>query len=180
MKVVLRDNVDALGKKGDVVDVADGYARNFLIPAGKAFKSSPGAERQAERMRQARELKDAKELAEAQEMASRLVSTPIHIAARAGEEGKLFGSVTTADIVRAVAEQANIMLERRAIDSEGDQGAGQPLGNGQAPSRRWNSPSPSRLLPPNSPGNAVLGKSPGYTPISTGLPLALHIGRLPQ
>ncbi len=119
MKVVLRDNVDALGKKGDVVEVADGYARNFLIPAGKAFKSSPGAERQAERMRQARELKDAKELAEAQEMASRLVSTPIHIAARAGAEGKLFGSVTTADIVRAVAEQANIMLERKAIDTEG-------------------------------------------------------------
>ena len=61
----------------------------------------------------------AKELAEAQEMASRLVSTPIHIAARAGEGGKLFGSVTTADIVRAVAEQANIMLERKALDTEG-------------------------------------------------------------
>ncbi len=119
MKVVLRDNVDTLGKKGDVVEVSDGYARNFLIPAGKAFKSSPGAERQAERMRSARELKDAKELAVAQEMASRLVSTPINIAARAGSEGKLFGSVTAADIVRAVAEQANIMLERKAIESDG-------------------------------------------------------------
>ncbi|WP_420639609.1 50S ribosomal protein L9 [Candidatus Poriferisocius sp.] len=118
MKVVLRDNVDDLGKKGDVVDVADGYARNFLIPAGKAFRSSAGAERQAERMRRSRELKDAKERAEAQEMATRLVSTPIHIAARAGAEGKLFGSVTTADIVRAVAEQANIMLERKAIEAE--------------------------------------------------------------
>lgn len=119
MKVVLRDNVDDLGKKGDVVDVADGYARNFLIPAGKALKSSPGAERQAERMRRSRELRDAKELAEAQEMASRLVSTPIHIAARAGEGGKLFGSVTTADIVRAVAEQANVMIERKALSSDG-------------------------------------------------------------
>lgn len=119
MKVVLRDNVDDLGKKGDVVEVSDGYARNFLIPAGKAFKSSPGAERQAERMRTSRELRDAKELVVAQEMASRLVSTPIHIAARAGEEGKLFGSVTSADIVRAVAEQTNIMLERRAVISDG-------------------------------------------------------------
>ncbi len=119
MKVVLRDNVDALGKKGDVVEVADGYARNHLIPAGKAFKSSPGAERQAQRMRQTRELADAKELVNAREMAARLVSTPIHIAARAGAEGRLFGSVTTADIVRAVAEQANVMLERKAIDSDG-------------------------------------------------------------
>ncbi|WP_419924373.1 50S ribosomal protein L9 [Candidatus Poriferisocius sp.] len=119
MNVVLRESVDGLGKKGDVVEVADGYARNFLIPAGKAFKSSAGAERQAERMRRSRELRDAKELAEAQEMASRLVSTPIHIAARAGAEGKLFGSVTTADVVRAVAEQANIMLERKALSSEG-------------------------------------------------------------
>ncbi len=119
MKVVLRDNVNELGKKGDVVEVADGYARNFLIPAGKAFKSSAGAERQAERMRRSRELRDAKELAEAQEMASRLVATPIHIAARSGAEGKLFGSVTTADVVRAVAEQANIMLDRKALSSEG-------------------------------------------------------------
>ncbi len=119
MRVVLKDNVDGLGKKGDVVTVADGYARNFLIPAGKAFKSSTGAERQAERMRKSRELRDAKKIAEAQEMASRLVSTPIHIAARAGEEGKLFGSVTAADIVRAVAEQANIMLERKSLESDG-------------------------------------------------------------
>lgn len=119
MKVVLRDNVASLGKKGDVVEVADGYARNFLIPAGKAFKSSPGAERQAERMRESRELKDAKELAEAQEIAARLVSAPIRIEARAGAEGRLFGSVTVADIVSAVAEQANVMLERKALESEG-------------------------------------------------------------
>ena len=92
--------------------------RNFLIPAGKAFKSSKGAEQQAARMRKSRELKDAKEITEAQEMASRLVSTPIHIAARAGAEGKLFGSVTTGDIVRAVAEQANILLERKALDCD--------------------------------------------------------------
>ena len=178
MKVVLRDNVDALGKKGDVVDVADGYARNFLIPAGKAFKSSPGAERQAERMRQARELKDAKELAEAQEMASRLVSTPIHIAARAGAEGQLFGSVTTADIVRAVAEQANIMLERKAIDSEG--------------LRSWavtrSRPSPSRGGIPHhrrggfrriALGKCRFGISPGYHLNSVPFPSTAH-GSLPE
>ncbi|MCY4164459.1 MAG: 50S ribosomal protein L9 [bacterium] len=119
MKVVLRDNVESLGKKGDVVDVADGYARNYLIPAGKAFRSSKGAEQQATRMRKSRELKDAKEMAEAQEMAARLVSTTIHISARAGDQGKLFGSVTTADVCRAVAEQANILLERKALESDG-------------------------------------------------------------
>lgn len=118
MKVVLRADVDGLGKKGDVVEVADGHGRNLLIPKGLALKATPGSERQAESMRRARELRDAADREVAEEMASRLVAKPITIAARAGEGGKLFGSVTTADVVRAVAEQANITLDRRALTAD--------------------------------------------------------------
>lgn len=115
MKVILRADVDGVGKKGDVLDVADGYGRNLLIPRGLALKATAGAERQAEGMRRSRELKNAAERAVSEEMASRLVGTPIVIAARAGEAGKLFGSVTTADVVRAVEEQTNVTLDRRML-----------------------------------------------------------------
>lgn len=118
MKIILRADVDGVGKKGDVVEVADGHGRNLLIPQGLALKATPGAERQAEGMRRSRELRDAADRAVAEEMASRLVNTPITIAARAGEGGKLFGSVTTADVVRALAEQANVTIDRRALSTE--------------------------------------------------------------
>lgn len=118
MKVVLRTDVDGVGKKGDVLDVADGYGRNLLIPRGLALKATAGAERQAASMRRARELNDADDLAEAQEMATRLAGTSITIAARAAEGGKLFGSVTTTDILRALSEQANIVVDRRVLNSD--------------------------------------------------------------
>ena len=118
MKVVLRADVDGVGKKGDVVEVADGHGRNLLIPKGLALKATPGAERQAEVMRRSRELSDAAARSEAEEMATRLVGMTITIAARAGEGGKLFGSVTSADVVTAVEEQANVVLDRRALDAE--------------------------------------------------------------
>lgn len=118
MKVILRADVDGVGKKGDVVEVADGHGRNLLIPKGLALKATPGAERQAAGMRRSRELRDAADRAVAEEMASRLVNTPVTIAARAGEGGKLFGSVTTADIVRAVQEQTNVTIDRRALKAD--------------------------------------------------------------
>lgn len=118
MKVILRADVDGVGKKGDVVEVADGHGRNLLIPKGLAFKATAGAERQAESMRRKRELTDAQDRAVAEEMATRLVSQTITIAARAGEGGKLFGSVTTNDVVTAVAEQANITLDRRSLTTD--------------------------------------------------------------
>jgi large subunit ribosomal protein L9 len=118
MKVILRVDVDGLGHKGDVVEVADGHARNLLIPNGQALKATAGAERQAEGMRRSRDLRDAADRAVAEEMATRLVNSPVTIAARAGEGGKLFGSVTTADVVRAVEEQMNITLDRRALSAD--------------------------------------------------------------
>jgi large subunit ribosomal protein L9 len=115
MKVVLRSDVEGVGHKGDVVDVADGYARNYLVPKNLALKATPGAERQAEAMRRSRELTDAKERSTAEEMATRVTGTVIRIAANAGEGGRLFGSVTAADVVTAVAEQVKVTLDRRTL-----------------------------------------------------------------
>lgn len=118
MKVVLRADVDQVGKKGDVVDVADGYARNFLVPQGLAFKASPGAQSQADAMRRSRDIRDAAERTAAEDIARQLVPKVITITARAGGEGKLFGSVTTIDVVEAVQAQTGLELDRRRVHLE--------------------------------------------------------------
>lgn len=115
MKVILRSDVDRVGKKGDIIDVADGYARNFLIPNGLAMKSSKGAEQQAAAMRRSRDVRDASDREAAQAIATKLVPQTIAISARAGGEGKLFGSVTVPDIVEAVQAQTGIELDRRKV-----------------------------------------------------------------
>lgn len=118
MKVILRSDVDGVGKKGDVLDVADGHARNFLIPRGLALKSSEGAESQATAMRRSRDLKDSSDREAAETIATRLVPQTITIAARAGGEGKLFGSVTAADVVEAIQAQTGVELDRRKLHVE--------------------------------------------------------------
>ena len=115
MKVILRSDVEDVGHKGDVVDVADGYARNYLLPKGWAMKASPGAEAQAEKMRRSRSIKDAADRSAAEDIATRLVPTTITIAARVGTEGRLFGSVGTAEVVEAIAKQTGIELDRRQV-----------------------------------------------------------------
>ncbi|HZM39999.1 MAG TPA: 50S ribosomal protein L9 [Acidimicrobiales bacterium] len=115
MKVILRSDVSNLGKRGDILDVADGYARNFLVPKGLAMKASDGASAQAASMRRARDLRDAQDRAAAEALATTLVPKVITVAARAGSEGKLFGSVTASDIAAAVEEQAKVVLDRRKI-----------------------------------------------------------------
>jgi large subunit ribosomal protein L9 len=115
MQVILRTDVDGLGKRGDIVDVADGHARNFLLPKGKAMKASTGAVSQAAKMRRARDLRDASDRDAATTVASTLVPKIITIPAKAGVEGKLFGSVTAADIVAAIAEQTGIELDRKVL-----------------------------------------------------------------
>ncbi len=115
MKVVLRSDIAQLGKKGDVLDVADGYARNYLVPRGLALKASEGSEAQAQAMRRSRDIKDAAERSAAEEIATRLVPKIIQLSARAGGEGKLFGSITAQDVVAAVHDQANIELDRRKV-----------------------------------------------------------------
>ena len=115
MKLVLRSDVAQVGKKGDIVDVADGYGRNYLVPKGLAFPASEGVEAQATAMRRSRDVRDASDRAAAQEVATSLVPKVITITARAGAEGKLFGSVTTHEIVDAVAAQAGVELDRRQV-----------------------------------------------------------------
>ena len=118
MKVILAADVEKLGHKGDVITVADGYARNFLVPKGLAMTASKGALKQAELMRRAREeeMKKVKDAAAAK--VATLRSSPVYISARAGEEGKLFGSVTNSDVARAIVEQLGEEVDRRQIRLE--------------------------------------------------------------
>lgn len=91
MKVVLRSDVDGLGRKGEIMDVADGYFRNFLAPKGLALKATAGVEHQAEAMRRTAALRDAASKADAEEIATKLVPQTITIAAKAGDGGRLSG-----------------------------------------------------------------------------------------
>jgi large subunit ribosomal protein L9 len=118
MKIVLRSDVETLGKKGDLLDVAPGYARNYLVPRGLAIFASKGAEKQAASMRRSREVKDARERETAQALAARLASVPVQVAARAGEGGKLFGSVTAADVAAAIHATTGFDIDRRKISLE--------------------------------------------------------------
>jgi len=118
MRLLLRADVEGLGHKGDVVEVADGYGRNYLVPRGMAIVATDGAERQAEAMRRSRAVADAAARAAAEEMAVALVPVVVNLSARAGAEGKLFGSVTTAEVVEAVAAQFKIDLDRRDLHIE--------------------------------------------------------------
>lgn len=115
MKVLLRADVSDVGKKGDIVDVADGFGRNYLVPKGLAITATAGVTAQAAAMRRSRDLKDAKDRGAAEEVAKALVPTVITITAKAGAEGKLFGSVTVADVAEAVASQTGIELDRRKL-----------------------------------------------------------------
>ena len=115
MEVILREDVSNLGNRGDVVKVADGYARNYLLPKGFAIVASNGVTAQAGAMRRARDLKDAKDRESAEVVARTLVPVVIRIPARSGAGGKLFGSVTTTDVAEAVAAQTKVTLDRRRL-----------------------------------------------------------------
>ena len=116
MKVILRSDLDRVGKRGDIIDVADGYGRNYLLPRGLAIVATEGAVDQAAKMRRSRDLRDASDREAAQTIASTLVPKVIQISAKAGKEGRLFGSVTSTDIVEAITAQTGIALDRRSLD----------------------------------------------------------------
>lgn len=118
MKVILRSDLGEWGRRGDILDVAPGYARNYLVPRGLAIEATAKAEAQAEAMRRARDLRDARDRAAAEEVASTLVAKVVTIPARAGREGRLFGSVTAADIVAAVEAQTGVHLDRKKLELE--------------------------------------------------------------
>lgn len=115
MRVVLNQDVPQLGRQGDVVEVADGYARNYLLPRRLAARATEGTIRQAEATRRAREEADRQVREEAESMAQALVGSRVVIAARAGDEGKLFGSVGSGDVVEAIKKFTGVEIDRKAI-----------------------------------------------------------------
>jgi len=102
MKVLLTQDVKKTGKKGEVVEVKEGYGRNFLIPNGLAVEASGGAMKQVQEEKKTQEKRQAKEMEEARQLASRLEKEPIVIRHKAGNEGHLFGSVTSSEIAEAL------------------------------------------------------------------------------
>lgn len=115
MKVILRADVDQVGRRGELVEVSDGHARNHLIPKGLATRATASAQVQAEQMQRAAEARDTKAVEAAQELATKLVPTVITITAKAHDEGALFGAVSEGDVVAAVLAQTEIDLDRKVI-----------------------------------------------------------------
>ena len=115
MKVILIKDVPQLGGKGEIVDVADGYARNYLVPRALAVEATQGSLRQAERATRARQESLRREIEGAEQIRQTLTGTRVVIAARAGDEGKLFGSIGTADIAEAIKKFTGMEVDRRII-----------------------------------------------------------------
>jgi len=115
MKLLLRSDVNGVGKKGDVVEVADGFGRNYLLPKGFAVLATGGVEAQAASMRRSRDQRDAADRSAASDIAAKLVPTVITVSDRAKAEGDLFGSVSVNEVVAAVAAQTGIELDRHSI-----------------------------------------------------------------
>ena len=115
MNVILREDIAGVGRRGDIVTVADGHARNYLLPRGLALVATDGAVQQATSMRRARDLREASDRASAHTVAETLMARSFTVKAKAGNEGRLFGSVTTADIVAALAAQSGVILDRKKV-----------------------------------------------------------------
>ncbi len=115
MRVILLEDVENLGRAGDVVEVKDGYARNYLIPRGLVQPATKGALKQIEQIRQAVERRRARERGHAESIAAVLKETVIEFRVRAGSRNRLYGSITTADIAAAIHEKTGIEIDRRSI-----------------------------------------------------------------
>jgi len=115
MKLILTEDVAGLGGKGEVIEVADGYGRNYLLPKNLAMKATPGALRDADAIRKSHEEALRKVFEEAEAVAKSLVGTRVVIAAQAGDEGKLFGSISTSDVVDGVMKFTGVQLDRSTV-----------------------------------------------------------------
>jgi large subunit ribosomal protein L9 len=116
VKLILTQEVGRVGGPGDIVEVKDGYGRNYLVPRGLAMPWSRGAERQVGAIRRARQVREVRDLGQAREMAARLEGLPVQLTVRAGQGGRLFGSVTAADVAAAVTAAGGPNLDRRRIE----------------------------------------------------------------
>ena len=115
MKLILTQEVGGLGAAGDIVEVKDGYGRNFLIPRGFAIRWTKGGERTIESIKAARASREVRDLDHAQEIKAKLEEGPINLPVRAGEGGRLFGAVTVGDIAGAIASTAGASVDKRKI-----------------------------------------------------------------
>jgi large subunit ribosomal protein L9 len=115
MKVTPQRSVERLGDPGDVADVAAGYARNYLIPRGLAVRAEKGMIRHAESLKRSHEVRSKARKGEFESIAASLLQTPVTVTAKAGEEGRLFGSVTAADIAQALSSQAGVDVDRKDV-----------------------------------------------------------------
>jgi len=115
MKVILQKPVEKLGVPGDMVDVADGYARNYLMPRGLAVQASKGGVKHVESLKRAHATRVSQARADAETEAERLTATPIRVTARVGEEGRLFGSVTAGEVAEEIERQTGIKIDRHDV-----------------------------------------------------------------
>ena len=115
MKVLLRDDVAGVGRRGDIVKVAGGFARNFLLPEGRAILATDGVDGQAEQMRRGRDLREAKDRGAAEAQATILAGAVVPISARAGVAGRLFGSIGPADVSEAILATKGVEVDRHHI-----------------------------------------------------------------
>lgn len=116
MKVVLLKDVKNIGKRDDIVTVSDGYARNFLFPQKLAVEATPGALKEIERKRAAQSAREAESLAEAKSKAEALKNKVITLPVKCGEKGRLYGSVTAAEVAEALEKQHGVTVDKRKID----------------------------------------------------------------
>jgi len=119
MKLILTQEVTGLGAPGDVVEVKDGYGRNFLVPRGLAMRWTQGGEKQIVTIKRAREVREVRDLGHAQEIKGQLEKLTVKVPARAGGGGRLFGSVTVADVVAAVKAAGGPEIDKRRIELPG-------------------------------------------------------------
>ncbi|MBD3778356.1 MULTISPECIES: 50S ribosomal protein L9 [unclassified Cellulomonas] len=115
-KLILTHEVTGLGAPGDVVDVKDGYARNYLVPRGLATTWSKGAEKEITQIRRARKAREIETLEEARAVRDSLQGNPVTVTAKAGESGRLFGAITTAEIADAVKAAGGPSIDRRKVE----------------------------------------------------------------
>lgn len=116
MKLILNADVKALGKKGEIVDVAEGYARNFLLPRNLATEANKGAITMLQEQKKAQAKREAAALDETKRLARLLESKPVAVRAKAGGNGKLFGTVTNADIASAISEAFSVTVDKHKIE----------------------------------------------------------------
>jgi large subunit ribosomal protein L9 len=115
MKIILTQEVDGLGGAGDVIEVKDGYGRNYLVPQGLAIRWTRGAQSQADSIKAARSARAVRDVAHAQELKAKLEGSAVKVMVKAGKEGRLFGAVTVADIASALGEAAGESIDKRTI-----------------------------------------------------------------